>query len=30
MVNLQSRALAQLVVLPFSELVKDKFLRREI
>jgi len=30
MVNLQSRVLAQHAVLPFSELVKDKILSREI
>jgi len=30
MVNLQLRAHAQLAILPFSELVKDKILNREV
>jgi len=30
MVNLQLRAHAQRAILPFSELVKDKILRREV
>jgi len=30
MVNLQLRALAQNVVLPFSESAEDKFLSREV